>query len=127
MMNKKKPDLPRWSSWQAKEEFEGMNSWSYPEIKDIMNVVVHPPEILPLLEIADAVMTTKFTLIPLFLVLIFLKHKHGLTTVEAFQAFYDEFYDKSSNELYKGTEFILNFLVVASGIWYNGKELLGKN
>jgi len=63
----------------------------------------------------DAIKTAKFIPIPLLLVPIFLNHNYGLTTVEGFQVFYDEFYNRTSSGLCKDNKFILNFLLVVAG------------
>jgi len=97
----------------------------HPDIKEITNAVVDPPQVLPLLLVVDVAKTAKFIPIPLFLVPIILNHKHGLSTVEAFQAFYDEFYDKALVGWCRDMEFILNFLLVAAGYDTKDKQDMG--
>jgi len=56
----------------TKSEFEGTSIWLDPDIMEIMNAVVNPTKVLPLPEIANTIKTTKFILIPLFLVPFFI-------------------------------------------------------
>ena len=98
----------------TKSDFEGISTWPHPDTSDIMNAVVNPPKVLPLPEIANSIKTTKFIPIPLFLVPMFLNQKRGLTTVAAFQEFYD-FYEKASSDMQINTQYIFHFLWAATG------------
>jgi len=97
------------------EDFEPRKNWSHPKVDDIMNVIEEETQVLPVSESKDTVETSKLIPIPLFLVSTFLDAGRQMDVIEAYQVFFDEFFDKAPKQMREDTKFILNFLMAATG------------
>jgi len=108
------------------EDFTGSQKWAHPEITDIMNLIPPDTQVLQIPENSNMVITSKFIPIPLFLVPTFTKEGSSANVLEMFKMFYDEFVDKGSERMRIYTEYILHFLLAATGNAYDETQEEGQ-
>jgi len=98
-----------------KEDFEASKNWSHPKMDDCMNVIEENTQVLPVPEISNMVVTSKFIPILLFLVLTFMDLDKEMDVIKVCQVFYVKFFEKASKQMQEDTVFIMKFLLAAMG------------
>jgi len=98
-----------------KVEFLDLKFYFVPSIMAIMKMDGSEETTLPVPENEDSIKMSKLIPIPKFLVELFLNEGLPLNAIQAFQMFYEHFFETASAELQEKTQYIADFLQMACG------------